>query len=88
MNMASKDEFQGDFRVSWRKASDRPEKRLSHWKMNTNRVRIGSYYRCSGERNEIMNMASKDEFQRYFRVSWKKASDRPEKRLSRWLAVR
>ena len=48
MNMASKDEFQGDFRVSWRKASDRPEKRLSHWKINTNRVRTGSYYHCRG----------------------------------------
>ena len=31
MNMASIDEFQGDFRVSWRKASDRPGKTLSHW---------------------------------------------------------
>ena len=30
MNVARKDEFQGDFRVGWRKESGRPEKRLSH----------------------------------------------------------
>lgn len=34
-----------------------------------------------GERNEIMNVASKDEFVGDFRVDWKKESGRPEKRF-------